>query len=914
MKSLIQWTALAISFAGVSFAALPTRYEAGDKLPFVPNRFIIEIDNVSRLSNRRSLVRPLDAVYSALRERGIGLQIDKEFNSDGIFTGAAVTLNNANDVTAIESTQGIKSIRPILKVQAPKPYSYKKVTDKSDPAVPADSFSTHVMTGVDKLHAQGLTGKGVKVGILDTGIDYTHPTLGGKFGPGNKVVGGYDFVGDDYNGKNDPVPDDDPLDQCNGHGTHVAGIIGANPDNPFDIVGVAPSASIASYRIFGCNGFVTDDVIVEALLRGAKEGSDILTLSLGGADGWTSGTASVVASRIAASGKIVTIAAGNDGSDGAWYSSSPGNSINAISVASVENTVVPLQKVVTGGVEKDPGIVYYSTFPLPIEGTFPIYVTSNDTTNMVDACDPLPDTTPDLSKFVTIIRRGTCPFVQKLENLEAKGGKYALIYDNGNGFNSIDIGRFSGNAALIQAEDGLFLVNQWKAGAPVTITFPQSGGSVGYPTPRGGLVSAFSSYGPSNDFYFKPAVSAPGGGILSTIPEGGYAVLSGTSMATPFVAGSAALLFEAKGKKPEVGRTARTLFESTAKYIPSNLTDADPLQTVTVQGAGLINVYDALHATTILSKGELILNDTVNFKPVQTFKVTNTGNATKDYKLSHILAGTALTFRPNSHFTAKGPVPLAKVGAQAAISPEKFTLKPGQSRDVTVRFTAPTGLDATTFPVFSGFIQVAAPSENPVHVSYVGGVGSLKAVTIIDTTDEVIPDKIPAIFNADAEVQTEPTNYTFGPLDYPTVFWRQVFGSPIVRVDLVDKDIKVQTNVPRALPRGLPYFTFPFKHGKGDGTFAQVKIVGPITEFPFLTRNDDDLSGNGFHSFDVEEAVFANGTVIPNGSYRILLRALKVTGDWKKEEEYEVWLSPIVGVQVPEKPAPETPETPAGSA
>jgi subtilisin family serine protease len=86
-------------------------------------------------------------------------------------------------------------------------------------------------------------------------------------------------------------------------------------------------------------------------------------------------------------------------------------------------------------------------------------------------------------------------------------------------------------------------------------------------------------------------------------------------MATPFVAGAAALLFEAKGKTAEVGRTARTLFETTAKYVPSNLTDADPLQTVTQQGAGLINVYDALHATTILSKGELILNDTASFNP-----------------------------------------------------------------------------------------------------------------------------------------------------------------------------------------------------------------------------------------------------------------------------------------------------------
>lgn len=109
------------------------------------------------------------------------------------------------------------------------------------------------------------------------------------------------------------------------------GIIGADPVNPFNISGVAFDASISAYRIFGCLGFTTDDgrscaslidtnpltsgrhlVIVDGLLMGVKEGQDILTMSLGGADGWTESTSSVVSSRIAGTGKIVTIAAGND--------------------------------------------------------------------------------------------------------------------------------------------------------------------------------------------------------------------------------------------------------------------------------------------------------------------------------------------------------------------------------------------------------------------------------------------------------------------------------------------------------------------------------------------------------------------------------------------------------------------------
>lgn len=85
-------------------------------------------------------------------------------------------------------------------------------------------------------------------------------------------------------------------------------------------------------------------------------------------------------------------------------------------------------------------------------------------------------------------------------------------------------------------------------------------------------------------------------------------------MATPFIAGSAALLFSVKGNSATVGLTARTLFETTAQAVASSHTDGDPLQTLTQQGAGLINVFNAIHTTTIVSPGELILNDTAHFK------------------------------------------------------------------------------------------------------------------------------------------------------------------------------------------------------------------------------------------------------------------------------------------------------------
>ncbi|KAJ3554568.1 hypothetical protein NM688_g3038 [Phlebia brevispora] len=672
MMKLLTWAILSpvlLANSGLG-AKFPLSSLKGAKtLPgnIVPNRFVVEVESTSDIPTRRDTFPrdPHKSLYEDLRKRDISFNVDREFNSPGLFVGASVTLSNAKvnsylisvtypltihadmqDRAQVAAMPGVKAVRPVIQVPAPKPVSAHVVTSLTDPALPPDTESTHVLTGVDKLHAMGVIGTGTTVAIIDTGIDYTHPSLGDGFGPGHKVVGGFDFVGDAFDGTNTPMPDPDPLDQCNGHGTHVAGIFGANPGNEFNISGVAFGADIRAYRIFGCTGTVPDDIIIEALLQGVSDGVDILTMSLGGADGWTESSSAVVSSRIAATGKIVTIAAGNDGADGAFYTSSPGNAINAISVASLDNTVIPLQNATVHGVTHDP-ITYFDTFPLPVNGTLPIFATSTDTTIVDDACDPLPDDTPDLSGFVVIVRRGTCTFVQKLTNIAAKGGQVTLIYDNGSGFEEIDVGNFT-DATLIQAADGVFLVNAFAAGENVSLSFPQSGALFQFPDPAGGLISSFTSIGPTNDMFFKPAVAAPGGNILSTfpVPLGSFAVLSGTSMATPFIAGVGALLFGAKGKSPEVGTTARTLFETTAQLVGSSHTDGDPLQTVAQQGAGLVDAFKALTTDIIVSPGELLTNDTAHFVSLHTFTITNIGNEVKKFNITHVPAGTVLTLTP----------------------------------------------------------------------------------------------------------------------------------------------------------------------------------------------------------------------------------------------------------------------------
>ncbi|GJJ15891.1 hypothetical protein Clacol_010169 [Clathrus columnatus] len=805
-------------------------------------------------------------------------------------------LKNLADLAQIP---GVKSIKPVAIVPRPKPVKIAIPSGPRDPIVPPDSQSTHIMMGVDKLHARGIFGKGIKIGIIDTGTDYTNPFLGGHFGPGNKIAGGYDFVGDAFNGTNTPMPDADPLDQCAGHGTHVAGIIGANPGNEFNISGVAYESTLFSYRVFGCSGTTTDDIIIEALLRGQKDGMDILTLSLGGPVGWTESTTSVVASRLARMGKIVTIAAGNDGSVGSWYTSGPSNGIDVISVASVDNLFIPLRNATTSD-PTHPTIPYFDFTPIPLPGPFPIYATSNDTTVVGDACNPLPDDTPDLSKFLVIIRRGACTFVTKLQNIANKGAKVSLIYDNGSGFaDGIETGNFT--SSLIQASDGVFLVEQFIAGRNITISFPQHGALFNFPSNTGGLVSGFTSYGPTNDMFFKPAVAAPGGNIISTYPVdmGSFAVLSGTSMATPALAGCAALLLELKGKSLVTARNARTLFETTAQMVPSSRTDGDPLQTLTQQGAGLVNIFNAVTYNTLLSPGELLLNDTTYFVGRHVLTIKNTGSESETYKITHVPAGTALTIQAGTIFPNDGPAPLISQFATVEIEPNSLIIPPFKEAEVVVIIHPPTNIDETTFPVYSGFIQVQAVYSGEIlHSSYQGLAAVAKNLKIIDDTDSLLGPGFPFPFLMDASgnPQLGPENYTFIGGDFPILFFRLASGSPRVTIDLVQSDFKLSKR-DSTIPVTSDW-TFLSKHQKG--TYGALPIAGNLLEIDFMSRNSDilDEAGGGFNINPFSIPAFANGTIIPNGQYRILLRALKITGNPDDEEDYETYLSPPVGVFV----------------
>ncbi|KZV80251.1 hypothetical protein EXIGLDRAFT_714522 [Exidia glandulosa HHB12029] len=166
-------------------------------------------------------------------------------------------------------------------------------------------------------------------------------------------------------------------------------------------------------------------------------------------------------------------------------------------------------------------------------------------------------------------------------------------------------------------------------------------------------------------------------------------------------------------------------------------------------------------------------------------------------------------------------------------------------------------------------------------------------VQVIDNTPDLLGVPTPLLIDATGNVQEDATNYTFVAEDFPVIAWRQIFGSAAIKLDLVAADAKITTNL-RKRGKIVDLFSWWWPGiFKPAGTFSKVKTVGPLFEYDYLPRNDE--VDNPYYETAVP-GVFANGTTIPVGQYKTLLRVLKVGGNPAKEEDYEAWLSPVVGV------------------
>lgn len=234
-----------------------------------------------------------------------------------------------------------------------------------------------------------------------------------------------------------------------------------------------------------------------------------------------------------------------------------------------------------------------------------------------------------------------------MDNAAAFGAKYFVLYDNRDEPLMTDeypCGNYV--PMFISQQDGIFLVQQ-AIPQKMTLSFPNLPTTA--PMPRSGLISFWSSYGPSNDMYLGPSVAAPGAWIISTVPKAlsggsGFAAFSGTSMATPFVAASAALFLQAHGKKPSTALAVRSIFQNTAVPVKETKAPGALLDTAAHQGSGVIQVFDAIKSTASMLPAELLLNDTAYFKGTHKLHIRNRGRKTVTWTLSHVPAGTAKTY------------------------------------------------------------------------------------------------------------------------------------------------------------------------------------------------------------------------------------------------------------------------------
>lgn len=192
---------------------------------YIPNTYIVELEQASGSNAASRFAQKLGGQLK--------YKVRKEFNNAKFFYGLSLTLTDGiSHKSDLLNINGVKNVWPVRLVPRPDPFVAAPPAPLSNSTLPHITGSSDVnrplkMAGIDRLHDKGIKGKGVKIGIIDTGVDYLHPSLSGGFGPGYKISFGYDFVGDDYLGYNTPVPDSDPLATCatGGHGTHVTGKI-----------------------------------------------------------------------------------------------------------------------------------------------------------------------------------------------------------------------------------------------------------------------------------------------------------------------------------------------------------------------------------------------------------------------------------------------------------------------------------------------------------------------------------------------------------------------------------------------------------------------------------------------------------------------------------------------------------------
>lgn len=497
-------------------------------------------------------------------------------------------------------------------------------------------------------------GQGVKIAIIDSGIDYTHANFGGPgtvsafnaakanstgpadpalFGPlASKIKGGIDLVGDSYTGTQTPVPDSNPLD-CGGHGSHVAGTaagFGVNANGttytgPYSSSaytpgafkigpGVAPKADLYAVRVFGCSG--STGVISEAIDWAVLNGMDVINMSLGSSFGSTDNVESVAVANAIAAGILVVVSSGNSGPI-PYIGGSPASSDGVIAVAASDGRAgfYGATLALAGGnsitVQNSNGAAFSNAT------NYGIVVLRNANGTVSLGCneaeyDKARNGGIDIVGKLVVTVRGDCARVFRAGAGQHYGAAAVAMINNASGYPSFEGVIIGGDPATNPYEPvtipffGVLQADQLKLTGPSNGSAPANtvATNISITNPGLGTAATFSSAGPRiGDSALRPGVTAPGVSTTSTLVGSGSGSVtnSGTSMAAPHVAGVSALVRQAKPTWSMADRRA-AIVQTTA---PGKLTDYSPR----VEGSGLIQPLSAVNTEAVVRTP----NDSISF-------------------------------------------------------------------------------------------------------------------------------------------------------------------------------------------------------------------------------------------------------------------------------------------------------------
>ena len=479
--------------------------------------------------------------------------------------------------------------------------------------------------GASAVQSAGVDGTGVRVAVIDSGIDYTHRNLGGAgtaeafekaFGtstsdprnttidpsvyPTAKVVGGFDFVGDAWPTNGPRTEDPNPID-IQGHGTHVADIIGGKSlDGTHK--GVAPGAQLLALKVCSsvatsCNGIAILKAMDFSLDPNGdgdpSDAVDVINLSLGSSYGQEQDDSTLAVSNAVAMGVVVAVAAGNDANK-PYVVSSPSIAPGAISVA---QTSVP-SAVVYGLMVNQPAAIagmYRNTATVdwaPIGAGF-----TGDVVAVGTSCPTDPALPPTVAGKVVLIDRGVCSISLKVDKAAAAGAIGVLIglvapgdavsFSYGGGTNFVP---------TLVIQQSLSQAIKANIDAPVNVTVGES-----TRVPLVGSMAGTSARGPSISFQtIKPEIGAPGASRSAVAGTGdGEEAFGGTSGATPMIAGSAALLLQAFPNRTPLQIKAMLMNSATTEVYTNAATLPGRLAPITRIGGGEVRVNKALALKTI---------------------------------------------------------------------------------------------------------------------------------------------------------------------------------------------------------------------------------------------------------------------------------------------------------------------------